>query len=448
MVKSVNRKEWYTMAKPIVAIVGRPNVGKSTLFNRIAKQRIAIVEGEPGVTRDRIYTDVEWLNRQFTLIDTGGIDVNKDIITQQVRQQAEIAVEQADVIIFVVDGRAGLLGGDEEVAGLLRKAAKHVVLCVNKVEDFASSAETAAEFYALGLGEPITISAEHGRGVGDLLDQVISMLPKVEVANDDDIIKIAIVGRPNVGKSSLVNQFAGKQRVIVTDIPGTTRDAIDTYFTYEDQTYLLIDTAGMRRKSRVEAHIERYSVIRALRAIDRCDVAFIMLDAVEGLTEQDKKIAGYVHENGKGSILVVNKWDLVEKGTNTMRDFEINLRTNLQFLSYAPICFISALTGRRVHQLLEIAEQVVGQRNLRISTGRLNEIIQDAVAINQPPSDKGVRLKIYYATQAQVNPPVFLIYVNRKELMHFSYERYLENRLRSEFGFVGTRIILSVKERQ
>lgn len=436
------------MAKPIVAIVGRPNVGKSTLFNRIARQRIAIVEGEPGVTRDRIYTDVEWLNRQFTLIDTGGIDASKDIITRQVREQAEIAIEQADVIVFVVDGRAGLLGGDEEVAELLRKTDKQVVLCVNKVEDFTTSLEMAAEFYALGLGEPITISAEHGRGVGDLLDQVFSMLPEVEVAEDDDIIKIAIVGRPNVGKSSLVNQFAGKQRVIVTDIPGTTRDAIDTYFTYKDQTYLLIDTAGMRRKGRVEAHIERYSVIRTLRAIDRCDVAFIMLDAVEGLTEQDKKIAGYVHENGKGSILVINKWDLVEKGTNTMRDFEINLRANLQFLSYAPIVFISALTGRRVHQLLEIAEQVVEQRNLRISTGRLNEIIQDAVAINQPPSDKGVRLKIYYATQAQVNPPVFLVYVNNKELMHFSYERYLENRLRTEFGFVGTPIILSVKERQ
>ncbi len=436
------------MAKPIVAIVGRPNVGKSTLFNRIAKERIAIVQGEPGVTRDRIYTDVEWLSRPFTLIDTGGIDVAADIITQQVREQAEIAIEQADVIIFVVDGRAGLLGGDEEVAQMLRRTEKQVILCVNKVEDYAMGLSMAAEFYALGLGEPLTISAEHGRGIGDLLDQVLSVLPEIEDVVDDDTIKIAIVGRPNVGKSSLVNQFAGKQRVIVTNIPGTTRDAIDTYFTYQEQNYLIIDTAGMRRKGRIDEHVERYSVIRALRAIDRCDVAFIMLDATEGLTEQDKKIAGYVHESGKGSIIVVNKWDLVDKDTNTMRDFEQDLRSNLQFLSYAPVSFISALTGRRIHQLLETADQVVEQRSLRISTGRLNEIIRDAVALNQPPSDKGVRLKIYYATQAQVNPPVFLIYVNKRDLMHFSYERYLENRLRREYGFVGTPVILSVKERQ
>lgn len=435
------------MAKPIVAIVGRPNVGKSTLFNRIARERISIVEGEPGVTRDRIYCDVEWLNQNFSLVDTGGIDTGDDAIIQQVKKQANIAIEQADVIVFVVDGRDGLTGGDQDVAEILRRIEKPVILCVNKVEDFDNALMVAAEFYALGLGEPLTISAEHGRGIGDLLDQVISSFPEDADTEETDALKVAIVGRPNVGKSSLINQLLGEQRVIVSDIAGTTRDAIDTSLNFNGQDFLLIDTAGLRRRKKIKEDLERYSVIRTLRAVDRCDVAVIMLDSDEGLTEQDKKIAGYAHENGKGCIVVVNKWDLVEKETNTMNDFKLDIQANLQFLSYAPILFISALTGKRVQQVLEVAQEVAEQRSIRISTGRLNEIIQDAVAMNQAPSDKGVRLKIFYATQAQVNPPVFLIYVNHKHLMHFSYLRYLENRLRAEYGFMGTPIILSVKER-
>lgn len=436
------------MAKPIVAIVGKPNVGKSTLFNRIARERIAIVQDQPGVTRDRLYCDVEWLNHHFTLVDTGGIDTGEDTITRQVRQQAEIAMEQADVIVFVVDGRNGLTGADEEIAQLLRRADKEVILCVNKVDDQLTGEALIWEFYSLGLGDPIPVSAEHGRNIGDLLDVIIEAIPDDLDTDEEDRLKIAIVGRPNVGKSSLINQFLGENRVIVSEIAGTTRDAIDTYFTHEDQKYLLIDTAGLRRRSRIEEEVERYSVIRTLRAVDRCDIALIMLDATEGLTEQDKKIAGYAHENGKGIIIVVNKWDLVEKATNTMRDFEMDVREGMQFLSYAPVVFISALTGRRVNQVLDVAKEVAEYQNLRISTGKLNGIIQDAVAINQPPSDKGVRLRIYYATQAQVKPPVFLIYVNKKDLMHFSYLRYLENRLREEYQFIGTPIILSVKERQ
>ncbi|NLM25381.1 MAG: ribosome biogenesis GTPase Der [Firmicutes bacterium] len=436
------------MAKPIVAIVGKPNVGKSTLFNRIARQRIAIVQDEPGVTRDRLYCDVEWLNNHFTLIDTGGIDIGEDIITRQVREQAQIAIEEADVIVFVVDGREGLTAADEDVANVLRKTDKKVILCVNKIDDHLAAEAHVWEFYALGLGDPVAVSAEHGRNIGDLLDQIVVALPKVSETEDEDLLKLAIVGRPNVGKSSLVNKFLGENRVIVSDIPGTTRDAIDTYFTRGEQKYLLIDTAGLRRRKKIEEEVERYSVIRTLRAIDRSDIAILMLDATEGLTEQDKKIAGYAHEGGKGMIIVVNKWDLVEKDSNTMRDFEQEIRAGLQFLSYAPIVFISALTGQRVHQVLDLADQVSEYQNLRISTGRLNTLIQDAVAMNQAPSDKGVRLKIYYVTQAQVKPPVFLIYVNYKELMHFSYLRYLENQIREEYEFIGTPIILSVKERQ
>ncbi len=435
------------MAKPIVAIVGRPNVGKSTLFNRIARERIAIVEGQPGVTRDRLYCEVEWLNKHFTLIDTGGIDTAEDSITKQVRQQAQIAIEQADVIVFVVDGRAGLTGADQEVGVLLRKNRKQVILCVNKVEDHSTSIEMSVEFYVLGLGEPITISAEHGRNIGDLLDRIIEKFPRDAEVEEEDFLKVAIVGRPNVGKSSLVNRFLGEQRVIVSDIAGTTRDAIDTPFTWNDTKFLLIDTAGLRRRKSIEEDLERYSVIRTLRAIDRSSITVVMIDADEGLTEQDKKIAGYAHEKGKGVLLVVNKWDLVEKETNTMRDFELDIREDVPFLAYAPVLFISVLTGKRTEQVLETVLHASEQRSMRISTGKLNEIIQDAVAMNQAPSDKGLRLKIYYATQAQVNPPVFLLYVNKKDLMHFSYARYLENRLREQFGFVGTPIILSVKER-
>lgn len=436
------------MSKPIVAIVGRPNVGKSTLFNRITRQRTAIVEGQPGVTRDRIYGEAEWLNKNFTLIDTGGIDSEDDVITRQVRLQAMVAVEQADVIIFVVDGRAGLTGIDEEIAEILRRHKKPVILTVNKVESQAQSWEAAVDFYRLGLGEPLLISAEHARNIGDLLDQVIVHFSEEADLGSDESLKIAIVGRPNVGKSSLVNKLLGEERVIVSEIAGTTRDAIDTKLTYGEQDLTLIDTAGLRRRSKVDEDLEYYSVMRTLGAVERSDVTVVMIDGTEGLTEQDKKIAGYAHEKGRGIIIAVNKWDLVPKETNTMRDFERGLRDELQFLSYAPIVFISALTGQRIHQLLDMALDVNEARSMRISTGRFNEILQDAIAMNQPPSDKGVRLKIFYGSQVQVNPPVFVLHVNRKDLMHFSYERYLENRIRQEYGFMGTRIMLISKERE
>ncbi len=435
------------MSKPIVAIVGRPNVGKSTLFNRIVRDRTAIVEGKPGVTRDRIFGEAEWLNKHFIIVDTGGIDSEDDVITRQVRKQAMVAVEQAHIIIFVVDGRAGLSGIDEEIALILRRHQKPVVLCVNKVEAQKDVWQYAVDFYGLGLGEPILVSAEHGRNVGDLLDAVVENFPEDADLEVDDSLKIAIVGRPNVGKSSLVNKLLGEERVIVSDIAGTTRDAIDTKVIYKDQSITLIDTAGLRRRSKVEEDLEYYSVVRTLGAVERSDVTVLMIDATEGLTEQDKKIAGFAHEQGRGIILAVNKWDLVPKETNTMRDFETEVRNELQFLSYAPIIFISALTGRRIFNLLDLAQDVNEARNMRISTGRVNEIIQDAMAMNQPPSDKGVRLKIFYGSQVQVNPPVFVLHVNRKDLMHFSYERYLENRLRQEYGFVGTPIMLVTKER-
>ncbi len=435
------------MAKPIAAIVGRPNVGKSTLFNRLVRERLAIVEGEPGVTRDRLYGDVEWLNHWFTVVDTGGIDTGTDVITRQVRRQAEIAVEQADVILFVVDGRAGLTGADEEVANLLRRSSKPVILCVNKIESVQQGQEAVLDFYRLGLGEPLLISAEHGRNIGDLLDLVVQEMPSDRDEDSEDLLKVAVVGRPNVGKSSLVNRILGQERTIVSEVAGTTRDAIDTAFARGDKQYLFIDTAGLRRRKKVEKQVEYYSVIRTLRAVDRSDVTVVLFDAEEGLTEQDQKICGYAHENGKGLIIAVNKWDLIEKETNTMRDFERDLRRQLQFVSYAPILFVSALTGQRISRLLDTVEVVAENRALRIPTGQLNTIIQDAVTLTPTPSDKGVRLKIYYAVQAQVNPPVFLLYVNRKDLMHYSYERYLKNRLRQEYGFVGTPIIFSVKER-
>lgn len=435
------------MSRPIVAIVGRPNVGKSTLFNRITGARTAIVQGQPGVTRDRIYGEAEWLNRHFTLIDTGGIDSDDDVITRQVRLQAMVAVEQADVIIFVVDGRSGLTGIDQEITHILRRHQKPVVLCVNKVESVESSWEAGVDFYGLGLGDPILVSAEHGRNMGDLLDAVIQYFPEDAGLGEDDSLKIAIVGRPNVGKSSLVNKLLGEERVIVSEVAGTTRDAIDTRFTYKDQPLILIDTAGLRRRSKVEEDLEYYSVVRTLGAVERSDVTVVLIDGTEGLTEQDKKIAGYAHEKGRGIVLAVNKWDLVPKETNTMRDFERALRSELQFLSYAPIVFISALTGQRMYSLLDLSLDVNEARSMRISTGRFNEILQDAMAMNQPPSDKGVRLRIFYGSQVQVNPPVFVLHVNRKDLLHFSYERYLENRIRQEYGFVGTRIMLIAKER-
>lgn len=435
------------MSKPIVAIVGRPNVGKSTLFNRISRSRIAIVEGTPGVTRDRIYSDAEWLNRHFTLVDTGGIDYETDEITKQVRRQAMIAVEQADVIIFVVDGRTGITALDEELAEHLRRSGKPIVLCVNKVDDQEQAWELMGEFYALGLGDPLLVSAEHGKNVGDLLDKVIEYLPEDTPEPSPDALHVAIVGRPNVGKSSLVNKILGDDRCIVTDIAGTTRDAVDSWFTYGEQEMVLIDTAGLRRRSKVEESLEYYSVMRTLRAVDRSNVTVAVLDATEGLTEQDTKIIGYAHESGRGLVIAVNKWDLVEKDANTLRNYELEIRKKLRFADYAPIVFISALTGQRVRVLLDTIIQVNEARGMRIPTGRLNEIIQDAVQVAQVPSDKGVQLKIYYATQVQVNPPVFAIYVNSRDLMHWSYQRYLENRLRQEYGFVGTPIVLAVKER-
>lgn len=436
------------MTRPIVAIVGRPNVGKSTLFNRITGERTAIVEGQPGVTRDRIYGDAHWLNTYFTVIDTGGIDWEEDVITRQVRQQALLAVEEADVIIFMVDGRSGLTGVDEEIADILRRSSKPVILCVNKVESTEQAWEASVDFYSLGLGDPILISAEHGRNVGDLLDAVVAHFPEDAQLEEDDYLKIAIVGRPNVGKSSLVNKILGEERVIVTDIPGTTRDAIDTHCTFQGQKLTLIDTAGLRRKSKVEESVEYYSVIRTLRAVERSDLTIVMLDGTEGLTEQDKRIAGYAHEKGRGIILAVNKWDLVPKETNTMRDYEAPIREELQFLHYAPMVFISAQTGQRIHKLLELCLAVNEARNMRLSTGRVNQIIQDAVAMNQPPSDKGVPLKIFYGSQVQVKPPVFVLHVNRKDLLHFSYARYLENRIREEYDFMGTPIMIVAKERE
>lgn len=436
------------MSRPIVAIVGRPNVGKSTLFNRLTRDKTAIVQGQPGVTRDRIYGDAEWLNKHFSVIDTGGIDREEDIIARQVRHQAMLAVEQADVIIFLVDGRAGLTGVDEEISHILRRSSKPVILCVNKVESTESAWEASVDFYSLGLGEPIVISAEHGRNIGDLLDAVVAHFPEDADVGEDDSLKIAIVGRPNVGKSSLVNKVLGEERVIVSDIPGTTRDAIDTRVVFQEQNLTLIDTAGLRRKSKVEEDVEYYSVVRTLRAIERSDVTVVMIDGTEGLTEQDKRIAGYAHEQGRGVILAVNKWDMVPKETNTMRDFERELKEQLLFLDYAPVVFISAATGQRINQLLELCLTVNEARNMRLSTGRVNEIIQDAVAMNQPPSDKGVPLKIYYGAQVQVQPPVFILHVNRKDLLHFSYARYLENRIRQEYGFVGTPIMIVAKERE
>lgn len=428
------------MSKPIVAIVGRPNVGKSTLFNRLAGARVAIVEDMPGVTRDRLYRDAEWLDRKFTLVDTGGIDFSdkdNNTILAQVRQQAEIAVAEADVIIFMVDGRSGLAADDENVADMLRRSNKPVILAVNKVEDYSNN-NAVLDFYQLGLGEPIPISAANAMNIGDLLDEVVAHLPAEEMDEaEPDIIKIAVVGRPNVGKSSLVNSLLGQERVIVSDVAGTTRDAIDTPFTREGQEYLLIDTAGIRRKSNINLSTEHYSVIRALRAIERSDVVLMVIDATTGVTEQDKRIAGFAHEAGKGTVLIVNKWDLIEKDDKTMNKFDQSIRTELGFMQYAPILYVSALTKQRVHKIVEIVNFVAEQQTIRISTSVLNDTIADAVQQTPPPTDKGKRLKILYCTQASIKPPNFIFFVNDPELMHFSYLRYLENTLRRNFGFEG-----------
>lgn len=436
------------MAKPIVAIVGRPNVGKSTLFNQLAGRRISIVEDTPGVTRDRIYADAQWLNTTFTMIDTGGLDpASQDELLQQMRYQAEIAIETADVILFITDGKEGVTPTDTEVANLLRKTKKPVVLAVNKIDTFEEESNIY-EFYNLGIGEPMAVSASHKRGLGDLLDEIHSHFPPAaEEEEDDDVIRIAVVGKPNVGKSSIVNQLLGEERVIVSDIPGTTRDAVDTPLIVDGRKYLIIDTAGIRRKSRISENLERYSVIRALGAIRRCDVALIVIDATQQVTEQDVKIAGLVHEEGKGSILVINKWDAVEKQTSTMNKYRRRLMTDFSFMTYAPSVFVSAKTGQRINRIIELVNYVYNSCTFRISTGVLNDVLADAIAVNEPPADKGRRLKILYGTQVSIKPPAFVLFVNDPELMHYSYERYLENHFRKTFGLEGTPIHIIVREK-
>lgn len=437
------------MSKPIIAIVGRPNVGKSTLFNRISKKRVSIVEDIPGVTRDRLYIDAEWLGHEFTMVDTGGIEIESDDkILTAMRYQAKLAIEEADAILFIVDGKTGLTSSDEEVAVILRNARKPVILAVNKIDDVKSE-QGIYEFYNLGLGDPIPISAANAMNIGDLLDKVIECLPKEEQGEaDSDEIKVAVIGRPNVGKSSLVNALVGEERVIVSDIPGTTRDAIDTHFVADNTKFVLIDTAGMRRKAKIDLPVERYSVIRSLKAVDRCDVVLMLIDAADGVTEQDKKIAGYAHEAGRATVIVVNKWDLVEKDSKTTLRYTDTIRNELGFMQYSPILFTSALTKQRIHRVTELIKYAAEQHAMRVSTSVLNQVIEDATAINPPPSSKGKRLKIYYTTQADVKPPTFIFFVNDVEIMHFSYLRFLENKLREAFGFEGTPLKLVVRGRK
>lgn len=437
------------MSKPIVAIVGRPNVGKSTLFNYIGKNRLSIVEDMPGVTRDRIYMDAEWLGREFTMIDTGGIEFEtNDKILTAMRNQAKLAIDEADVIMFIVDGKTGMTSADNEVAIILRNTRKPVLLVVNKVDNMKNEADIY-EFYNLGLGDPIAISATNALNIGDMLDRLVENMPQEHTEQEDnDQIKVAVIGRPNVGKSSLVNSIIGEERVIVSDIPGTTRDAIDTHFTKDGQAYVLIDTAGMRRKAKIDMPVERYSVIRSLRAVDRCDVVLMVINAEEGVTEQDKKIAGYAHEAGKASVIVVNKWDLIEKDGKTSLKFTETIREELGFMQYSPVLFTSALTKQRVHRVTELIKYVAEQHSMRVATSVLNQVVEDATAINPPPSERGRRLKIYFTTQPDVKPPTFIFFVNDPEIMHFSYLRFLENRLREAFGFEGTPLKLVVRGRK
>ncbi|WP_196603332.1 ribosome biogenesis GTPase Der [Pectinatus haikarae] len=437
------------MSKPIVAIVGRPNVGKSTLFNQIGKKRVSIVEDFPGVTRDRIYMDAEWLDKNFTMIDTGGIELeSQDTILSSMRVQAQLAIDEADVIIFLTDGRSGMTSADEEIARILRNTRKPVILTINKI-DTQKQEMDIYEFYNLGLGDPIPVAAANSLNLGDLLDRVVEAFGEMDDAVEDpDEIHISVIGRPNVGKSSLVNAMLGQDRVIVSNIPGTTRDAIDTHFIKDDIKYTLIDTAGMRRKAKIDEPVERYSVIRSLRAVDRSDVVLMLISGPDGVTEQDKKIAGYAHESGKGCILVVNKWDLVEKDSKTPLRFTEDLRDELGFLQYAPVIYISALTRQRVHRMPELVKYVAEQQTMRIQTSVLNQLIMDALSVNPPPAHKGKQLKIYFMTQVDVKPPKFIIFVNDPELMHFSYLRFIENKLRESFGFEGTPLKLIVKGRK
>ena len=438
------------MSKPIVAIVGRPNVGKSTLFNVIAGEKISIVQDTPGVTRDRIYAEVEWLNMNFTLIDTGGIEPDsKDIILSQMREQAQIAIDTADVIIFLTDVRQGLVDSDSKVADMLRRSRKPVVLVVNKVDSFEKFMADVYEFYNLGIGEPIPISAASRLGLGDMLDEVTKHFTKEQLEEDDDErTKVAIVGKPNVGKSSIINKLIGEDRVIVSNIAGTTRDAVDTDIMWNGKEYVFIDTAGIRRKNKIKEEIERYSIIRTVAAVERADVVVVVIDAMEGITEQDAKIAGIAHERGKGIIIAVNKWDAITKDDKTIYQHTNKIRDTLAYMPYAELIFISAHTGQRLSKLFEMIDVVVENQTLRVATGVLNEIMAEAVALQQPPSDKGKRLRLYYITQVSVKPPTFVIFVNDKELMHFSYTRYLENRIRDAFGFKGTSLKFFIRERK
>ena len=438
------------MSKPVVAIVGRPNVGKSTLFNALAGEKIAIVKDTPGVTRDRIYAEVNWLDKDFTLIDTGGIEPeSRDVILAQMREQAQIAIDTADVILFMTDVKQGLVDADSKVADMLRRSHKPVILVVNKVDNFQKMMPDVYEFYNLGIGDPMPISAAERIGIGDMLDKVLEHFPERSgTEEEDERPRIAIVGKPNVGKSSIINKLIGEDRVIVSDIAGTTRDAIDTDIVHNGREYVFIDTAGLRRKNKIKEELERYSIIRTVTAVERADVVLIVIDAVEGVTEQDAKIAGIAHDRGKGVIIVVNKWDAIEKNDKTVKEYEQKIRMVLSFMPYAEIMYVSAKTGQRLPKLFDMIDMVIENQTLRIATGVLNEIMTEAVALQQPPSDKGKRLKLYYITQVAVKPPTFVIFVNDKELMYFSYTRYLENRIREAFGFKGTSLKFFIRERK
>lgn len=437
------------MSKPIVAIVGRPNVGKSTLFNKISGSRISIVEDTPGVTRDRIYNDIEWNGRALTLVDTGGIEPRvDDMMLGYMREQAQTAIETADVIVFMVDVTTGVTASDRDAATMLMKSRKPLILCVNKVDSVGELPMEYYEFYELGIdGDPIPVSSVHGTGTGDLLDRIVELCPDTEAEEEDDSIKVAVIGKPNAGKSSIINKILGENRLIVSNIAGTTRDAIDTAFENEFGRYTFIDTAGIRRQSKVNDRIEKFSVLRSKAAVERADVCLILIDGTEGLTEQDERIAGLAHEAGKPSVIVVNKWDAVEKDNGTVKAFEDKIRTGLAYMSYAPIMFVSAKTGQRVGKLFELINRIYEQSCMRISTGMLNDVLSDAVMRVQPPTDKGRRLKIYYITQTSVKPPVFVIFCNDAELFHFSYQRYIENQIREVFGFYGTPIVITVRQR-